>query len=78
MPPHLPPGETATPLHAKERRRSHSEHRWDREGQAMIFWVANSQEPEEDSTQATCARCGRHGEVRAFHLRLLDRIRHRA
>jgi Endodeoxyribonuclease RusA len=34
--------------------------------------------PEEDSTQVTCARCGRHGEVRAFYLRLLERIRHRA
>jgi hypothetical protein len=44
----------------------------------MIFWVANSQEPEEDSTQVTCARCHRHGEVRAFYLRLLERIRHRA
>jgi hypothetical protein len=41
-------------------------------------WVANSQEPEEDTTLVTCVRCRRHVEVKAFELRLLERIRHRA
>ena len=41
-------------------------------------WVANSEEPEEDTAQVTCPRCWRHREVRAFELRLLERIRHRA
>ena len=41
-------------------------------------WVANSQEPETDTTMVTCSRCHRHAEVRAFELRLLELIRHRA
>ena len=41
-------------------------------------WVANSQEPEEDTTQVTCAKCRRHAQVREFRLRLFERIRRRA
>ena len=41
-------------------------------------WVANSLKPETDTTEVTCVRCHRHGQVRDFQLRLLERIRHRA
>jgi hypothetical protein len=41
-------------------------------------WVANSQEPETDTTMVTCVKCRRHAQVRDFRLRLLERIRHRA
>jgi hypothetical protein len=40
-------------------------------------WVANSQEPETDTTMVTCAKCRRHAQVREFFLRQLERIRHR-
>jgi hypothetical protein len=38
-------------------------------------WVANSQEPETDTTMVTCVRCKRHGAVREFEGGRIERAR---